>query len=103
MDNSQKRASGNRRSRLRERGLTRFEVLGLATDRDLIRSLARRLAETEPEAERIRTAVSRTMSGGPPKIGGIVAALRRSPLVGSDIDLRRPRDAGRCGNFTPPS
>jgi hypothetical protein len=59
-------------------------VLGRAGDRDLIRLLARRLAEDGPEATRIRSTVSRTISGEPPKKGGIVAALRRSPLVGQD-------------------
>ena len=60
-----------------------------------LRSLARRLAEDGPEAARIRAAVSRTMSGDPPKKGGILAALRRSPLVGSDLDLNRAHDEGR--------
>ena len=95
MGSSQKRAIQNYRSRLSERGLARFEVLGLDADRDLIRSLARRLAEDGPEAARIRAAVSLTMSGDPPKKGGILAALRRSPLVGSDLDLNRAHDEGR--------
>lgn len=95
MGNSQKRAIQNYRSRLSERGLARFEVLGLDGDRDLIRSLARRLAEDGPEASRLRTVVSRTISGEPPKKGGILAALRRSPLADADLDLTRPREKGR--------
>jgi hypothetical protein len=91
MGSSQKRAIQNYRTRLNERGLARFEVLGRAEDRDLIRSLARLLAETGPEATRIRSAISQTISGEPPKKGGIVAALRRSPLVGQDLDLSRAR------------
>lgn len=92
---SQKRAIQNYRSRLSERGLTRFEVLGRDVDRDLIRSLARRLAEEGPEASRLRAAVSQTIAGEPPKKGGILAALRRSPLVGADLDLSRSREEGR--------
>jgi hypothetical protein len=92
---SQKRAIQNYRSRLNERGLARFEVLGRDADRDLIRSLARRLAENGPEASRLRAAVSQTIAGEPPKKGGILAALRRSPLVGADLDLTRPREEGR--------
>lgn len=92
---SQKRAIQNYRTRLGERGLTRFEVLGRDGDRDLIRSLARRLAEDGPDAARLRVAVAQTISGEPPKIGGILAALRRSPLVGADLDLSRPHVAGR--------
>lgn len=92
---SQKRALKNYRKRLSARGMARFEVLGLDADRELIRSLARRLAEDGPEAARVRSAVSRTIAGEPAKKGGILAALRRSPLVGADLDLARPRTAGR--------
>ncbi len=95
MGSSQKRAIQNYRSRLGERGLARFEVRGLDADRDLIRSLARRLSESGPEAARIRAAVTRTLSGDPPRTGGVLAALRRSPLVGSDLDLNRADDGGR--------
>jgi hypothetical protein len=92
---AQKRALRNYRSRLTKRGIARFEVLGLDTDRDLIRSLARRLAEDNPDAARIRAAIGRTISGEPPKKGGILAALLRSPLVGADLKLKRSQDAGR--------
>jgi len=95
MGSSQKRAIKNYRSRLSERGLARFEVLGLTIDRDLIRSLARRLAEDGPEVSQLRIAVSRTIAGEPPKKGGILAALRRSPLVGADLDVTRSREEGR--------
>ena len=94
MGNSQKRAIQNYRSRLSERGLARFEVLGLDSDRDLIRSLARRLADG-PDAARIRATVNQTISGEPPRTGGILAALRRSPLVGANLDLSRSRVEGR--------
>ena len=52
-DTAQKRALRNYRSRLRKRGIARFEVLGLDADRDLIRSVARRLAEDGPDSARI--------------------------------------------------
>jgi hypothetical protein len=95
MSSSQKRAIRNYRSRLSKRGLARFEVLGRDSDRDLIRSLARRLAEDSAEALRLRAIVSRSVVGEPRKRGGILAALRRSPLVGADLDLRRSREEGR--------
>lgn len=95
MSKAQKRAIQNYRSRLGDRGLARFEVLGRDIDRDLIRSLARTLAEDTPEALELRASVSRSLAGEPPRKGGILAALRRSPLVGADIELTRPRDAGR--------
>jgi hypothetical protein len=92
---SQRRAIQNYRSRLSEKGLARFEVLGRDADRDLIRSLARRLAEDTPEASRLRSAVSKIMAGDGSTKGSILAALRRSPLVGVDLDLKRSRDEGR--------
>ena len=91
----QKRALHNYRKRLNQRGMARFEVLGLDADRELIRSLARRLAGNGPESARIRATVRLTISGDPPKKGGILKALRRSPLVGADLDLNRPVTRGR--------
>ena len=91
---AQKRAIKNYRSRLRRRGIARFEVLGLESDRDLLRSLAKKLAQDDQEANRIRLEVMRTVSDAPAK-GGIVAALRRSPLVGADLIMERPAVAGR--------
>jgi outer membrane protein TolC len=92
---AQKRALRNYRTRLAKRGMARFEVLGLDADRDLIRSLAKRLAEDDRDAARIRAAVSQTIGGEPPTKGGILAALRRSPLVEADLDLARSHEAGR--------
>jgi hypothetical protein len=92
---SQKRAIQNYRSRLSERGLARFEVLGRNIDRELIRLLARRLAEDTAEASELRATVSKSIAGEPPKPGGILAALRRSPLVGADLDLSRSHEEGR--------
>ena len=92
---SQQRALKNYRNRLHRRGMARFEVLGLDADRALIRSLAKRLAENGPEATRIRAMVRQTILGERSKTGGILAALRRSPLVGFDLDLRRSVTQGR--------
>lgn len=95
MGTSQRRAVRSYRSRLSERGLARFEVLGRDADRDLIRSLARRLAEDDAEASRLRTIVDRAVAGEPPRKGGILAALRRSPLVDADLDFSREHEEGR--------
>ncbi|MDE1148184.1 MAG: hypothetical protein PW843_16410 [Azospirillaceae bacterium] len=96
MDDQRKLAPQNRRKRLSEHGLSRFEVLGRHTDRELIRSLARRLADDGPEAARLRAAISQNLEGEPPRKGGILAALRRSPLVMANLDLDRPREEGRA-------
>jgi hypothetical protein len=95
MGESQRRAIKNYRSRLEEKGLARFEALGRDTDRDLIRLLARRLAEDTPEAARLRSNVGKALAEDRSAKGGILAALRRSPLVGADLDLTRSCDAGR--------
>ena len=91
---AQKRAIRNYRSRLQQRGMARFEVLGLDRDRDLIRALAKRLAEDGEKANAIRTQVADSVSGVGKK-GGIFAALRRSPLVGANLKVERPFDTGR--------
>jgi hypothetical protein len=83
----------NDRSSLGERGLARFEVLGRTADRDLIRSCARLLTEETPEASELRATVSKTITGEPAKPGGILAALRRSPLVGANQAHASPRCA----------
>ncbi len=92
---AQTRATRNYRARLAQRGFTRFEVMALESDRDLVRALARRLAEEGPEAEEVRSAVKTVVAGEAPKPGGILSALRRSPLIGADLDLSRVREEGR--------
>ena len=91
----QKRAVRKYRQRLSERGLARFEVFGLKRDQLLIRSLARQLADQGPEAQRIRDAVHRCIAPKSPQKGGILKALRRSPLVGVEISVARPATTGR--------
>ncbi|SEH98203.1 hypothetical protein SAMN05216228_101736 [Rhizobium tibeticum] len=49
----------------------------LESDRELIRALARHLAEEGPDAEEARQTVKTLVEGAPPKTGGILAALRR--------------------------
>ena len=95
MATSRQRAVRGYRARLSERGLARFEVIGRAEDCALIRSLARQLCEEGAAAERLRAAVSRSVGGPAPVKGGILAALRRSPLVGVPLDLTRAREDGR--------
>jgi hypothetical protein len=92
---SQTRAIRNYRSRLRKEGVARFEVLGLDADRELIRSLAKRLTQNDEDATRIRSEIRRSIADEPAQKGGILAALRRSPLVGADLETVRSREGGR--------
>jgi hypothetical protein len=91
----QKRALQKYRDRLKRSGLARFDVLGLGADRQLVRAFARRLAENDAEAARLRTEVGRQVVGTPAQRGGILAALRRSPLVGADLSVEREVTPGR--------
>jgi hypothetical protein len=92
---SQRRAAANHRRRLAERGISRYEVRGLAKDKHLVRKLAKRLAADDAEAARLRSEISKQISE-PARRGAIWAALRRSPLVGANLNLEReivpPRD-----------
>jgi hypothetical protein len=77
-------------------GVGPFEVVGLEADRELIRALAIRLTADDPEAGRIRLAVRRTVSAPTAgRKGGVLAALRRSPLVGAGVEMDRSLDLGR--------
>jgi hypothetical protein len=75
--------------------MSRFEVLGRSADRELIRLFAKRLAEDGPDAGRLRDAVTQSITGKPSRKGGILEALRRSPLVGADAIPTRLLEPGR--------
>jgi hypothetical protein len=95
MADAQRRAVANHRRRLRARGLDRFEVRGLGADRELLRAVAKRLAQADAAAGELRARIEASI--GPPvaERGGILEALRRSPLVGAELDLERETGAGR--------
>ncbi|MFI5024849.1 MAG: hypothetical protein ACHQRJ_24775 [Alphaproteobacteria bacterium] len=92
---SQKRAVANHRRRLAERGMSRYEVRGLNADKEIVRSFAKRLALDDAAAAQLRAEVARKIAGESRRRGHILAALRRSPLVGADLSAERERDGGR--------
>lgn len=61
MGNSPRRAIQNCRSRSSETGLARLEVLESDTDRDLTRTMARRLVEDSADASRLCMTVGRVL------------------------------------------
>lgn len=93
---AQAKAIKNHRRRLKRRGIQRFEVQGRASDKALLRALAKRLADDSAGALRIRQAVAGAVASGNETQGGVWKALRRSPLVGADVSFERlgiePRD-----------
>ena len=94
-ETAQQRAVKKYRGHLRQRGMARVEIVARDADRDLIRGVARRLAGDGPDAAVIRAAVSRMIAGKLPEKGGILAALRRSPLAGANLVFSRPKEPGR--------
>lgn len=97
MADAQRRAVENNRRRLREQGLDRFEVRGLDSDKALLRAVAKRLARNDEAGARLRADIEARVSPSPDQRGGILRALRQSPLVGADLDLDLDREttAGR--------
>ena len=83
------------RRRLSDCGLVRFEVLGRDCDRELVGTLAGRLAEEGPHADRLRAIISTEIGSRTPRKGGILRALRSSPLGGANIIAKRSRDDDR--------
>jgi hypothetical protein len=87
--------------------MVHFDVYGRDADRELLRALAQRLANDDADAARVRSEVRRTIALvapaatdlpppiAQPKRQRILAALRRSPLVGADLDFSRTYAAGR--------
>lgn len=95
MNKSQSRALANHRRRLRKRGFSRYEVRGLSADKELVRSLAKRLSRDARAAE-LRQEVARKIAEHQPlRKGGVLAVLRRSPLVGSELKVEREVDHRR--------
>ena len=99
MNTSQKRAIDNHRRRLAERGMSRYEVRGLVEDKELVRKFAKRLAAHDEGAARLRWQVEQEIAEEAPvqlRTGkDIWDALRRSPLVGLDLDIEREFTTGR--------
>jgi len=92
---AQTRAVANYRKRLSKQGMARFEVVGLERDRDLIRVLARKLAENGPESMRIRTSVETQVGSGSNRKGGILAMLQSAPVLASELNFARKRTTPR--------
>jgi hypothetical protein len=95
MNGSQRRAVDAHRTRLRERGLARYEVRGLSSDKELVRAFARRLATDDDGAARLRSDIARGMEDRPPTGREIWLALRHSPLAGAELDIEREITDGR--------
>lgn len=95
MADAQRRAVENHRRRQRERGVGRFEVRGLEADKELLRAVARRLAEGGAASGELRTTIEAQVSPPATERGGILRALRQSPLVGAHLEVEREVGGGR--------
>ncbi len=92
---AQHRAVANHRARQAKAGFVRFELKASVADRALLRALAQQLARMGSEAGWLRERLRGVVNPGQARQGGVLAALRRSPLVGAEIDLVREREDGR--------
>jgi hypothetical protein len=99
MSPSQAKAVAKYRDRLADKGMARFEVLGRKSDSALIRSLARTIAEDDEKATALREFAEKIIEQDQPKRVSLLAALLRSPLVGSGLDLTRSTDDARTIEF----
>lgn len=91
---AQYRAVVKNRRTMSARGLARYEVRGLAKDRELVRSVAKKLASDDDAAKALRAELERQTR--PPLTGkAIVEWLRASPLAEVDWYTKRPFDPGR--------
>jgi hypothetical protein len=88
-NSAQRRAATGYRQRLAARGLTRYEPRGLEENKELIRKLANRLAGSGPEVARLQMELKSAIGEEPPSGRQPSEALRRSPLVGAELDLER--------------
>jgi hypothetical protein len=94
---AQTRAVNNYRKRLSKLGMARFEILGLKKDRELLRAVARRMAENTQEAEEMRASVRQKIAEKPGGKGSLIDVLRSWPLA--ELDLMRPHEEGRKINL----
>ena len=92
---SQRRTVAKHRRRLKSRGLSRYEVRGLTNDRELVRSIAKRLAADDAASAHLRLELGEALLGTTLRRGGILEALRRSPLVGAALEIKRSNSKGR--------
>ncbi len=97
--NAPNKAVKKHREKLARQGLSRFEVIGLECDRQLVRSLARALAKKDLHAAELRAQIAGAVDDGSRTKGAVLAAFRSSPFVGADLDLKRARTSGRKVDF----
>lgn len=96
---AQIRANQKYRERLARKGVARFELMALETDRALLRSLAKRLAENDANAQELRATIRSATMAVEEQPGSILHKLRQSPLVDADLSLQRDRNEGRRIEF----
>lgn len=92
---SQQKANKAYRNRLAQKGVTRLEIMAPKRDRDLLRSIAKRLANEGDEADELRRALRSVAGTQDHAAGSILDALRNSPLRGSDVVFTRQHDEAR--------
>ncbi len=96
---AQRKALQTYREKLVKRGLIRFELMAPESDRSLLREVAASLTQGGAEADKIRTELKNLCSDHAPSKGGVISALRKSPLVGAKLKIERLKEVGRKVNL----
>lgn len=84
------------RAKTAAQGSRRVEVTVAARDAGLIKAVGGALRAGGEDAERLREALTSTLSLEPVRTGAeLVAFLRASPLVGEELQIERDQSTGR--------
>ncbi len=81
---AQAKASRNYRKRLVAKGMQRFEVVGRATDKTLLRALAAEIANDTEQAEKLRRELMRAVN---PANGSLLSVFDRPEIRGLDLQV----------------
>jgi Lon protease-like protein len=81
---AQATASRNYRKRLKARGLQRFEVVGRATDKALLRALAAEIAHDSEQAKKLRRELAKAVN---PANNSVLSVFDRPELRGLDLQI----------------
>lgn len=88
------------RRKLATSGAKRVEVTVPAPDAPLVKALADALRTGGDDADRLRAALQPLVSVPRARTGKeLVAFLRASPLVGTDLEIERDRSTGRSADL----
>lgn len=99
--NAQKKANKTYRNRLKANGYATYSITGLVADKELVKSLVKRLSTNDNQALELREKVKEQLADktDEKQIGGFLELLRNAPEGIRDLDLTREHPPFREINF----